>query len=29
VNRFGQFFVHGDTLKICWPMKFSSHKTFR
>jgi len=22
-------FLHGDTLKTCWPMKFSSHKKFR
>jgi len=27
VQRFGQFLVHGDMLKICWPIKFSSHKS--
>jgi len=26
VERFGKFVVHGDALKICWPIKFSSHK---
>jgi len=29
VQKFGQFLVHGDTLKIYWPIKLSSHIKFR
>jgi len=29
LKNFGQFVVYVDTLKMCWPIKFSSNKKFR